>query len=159
MPLREQAVNSAHPISSSFLNSDHLRGADEVKLPLLLIRLHYSPITELTAMNICLVQPQWVNRRPCWLLSVIDFPMFSLLNTIFHIELNKNEWEKLFSSSRSNSRFLWKYLPLFFCLKLGVLEMFKLFPCLRQLTIFGIDIAEYTNGLTKNGDVNEKFPN
>jgi hypothetical protein len=82
----------------------------------------------------------------------------SLLNTIFHIEINKNEREKFFSSSRSNSRFLCKCLPLFFCLKLGFLEMFRLFLCFDQLTLFGIDIASYTNGLTNNGDVNEKFP-
>ena len=36
--------------------------------------------------------------------------------------------------------------------------MFRLFLCLHQWTLFGIDIAGYTNGLTNNGDVNEKFP-
>ena len=30
--LQEEAVNFAYPIPSSFLNSKHLRGADEVKL-------------------------------------------------------------------------------------------------------------------------------
>jgi hypothetical protein len=30
--LQEEAVNSAYSIPSSFLNSKHLRGADEVKL-------------------------------------------------------------------------------------------------------------------------------
>ncbi len=44
-----------------------------------------------------------------------------------------------------------------FCLKLGFLKMFRLFLCLHQLTIFGIDIASYTIGLTNNGDVNEEF--
>jgi hypothetical protein len=46
----------------------------------------------------------------------------------------------------------------FLCLKLGVLEMFRLFLCLHQWKLFGIDIAGYTNGLTNNGDVNEKSP-
>ena len=32
MLLREEAVNFAYSIPSSFLNSKHLRGADEVKL-------------------------------------------------------------------------------------------------------------------------------
>jgi hypothetical protein len=36
--------------------------------------------------------------------------------------------------------------------------MFRLFLCLHQWTLFGIDIAGYTNGLTNNGDVNEKSP-
>ena len=37
--------------------------------------------------------------------------------------------------------------------------MFRLFLCLHQLTLFGIDIAYYTTGFTNNGDVNEEFPN
>jgi len=36
--------------------------------------------------------------------------------------------------------------------------MVKLFLYLRQSKRLGIDIAKHTNGLTKNGDVNEKFP-
>ena len=47
---------------------------------------------------------------------------------------------------------------LFFCLKLGIFEMLRLFRFLHQSTLFGIDIAGDTNGLTNNGDVNEEFP-
>jgi hypothetical protein len=36
--------------------------------------------------------------------------------------------------------------------------MFRLFLCLHQRTLFGIDIADYTNRPTNNGDVNEEFP-
>ena len=36
--------------------------------------------------------------------------------------------------------------------------MFRLFLCFDQLTLFGIDIASDTNGLTNNGGVNEEFP-
>lgn len=32
--------------------------------------------------------------------------------------------------------------------------MLRLFLYLHQLTLFGTDIASYTNGLTSNGDVN-----
>ena len=35
--------------------------------------------------------------------------------------------------------------------------MFRLFLFLHQSTLFGIDIAGYTNGLTNNGDVSEEF--
>jgi hypothetical protein len=37
--------------------------------------------------------------------------------------------------------------------------MFRLFLWLSQFTLFGIDIAGYISGLTKNGDVNEGFLN
>ena len=39
------------------------------------------------------------------------------------------------------------------------MEMSRLFLWLNQFTLFGIDIAVYINRLTKNGDVNEEFPN
>ncbi len=38
-------------------------------------------------------------------------------------------------------------------LKLEFLEMFRLFLCLHQLTLFGIDIAHYINGLIYNVDI------
>ena len=37
----------------------------------------------------------------------------SLLNTIFHIEINKNVWENFFSFSGSNLGLLGKSFPLF----------------------------------------------
>ena len=39
------------------------------------------------------------------------------------------------------------------------MEMFRLFLCLDPFTLFGIDIANYINGLTRNGAVNEELPN
>ena len=56
-----------------------------------------------------------------------------LLNTIFHIEINKNEREKCFFSSRSNSRFLWKSLPLFLCLKIRSLGNVEIIPVLTSM--------------------------
>jgi len=53
----EEAVNSAYFIPS-FLNSKHLRGADQVKLPTpLVIRLHHFETTELSTDEYFLAQP------------------------------------------------------------------------------------------------------
>jgi len=58
----------------------------------------------------------------------------------------------------ANQDFYENPFHLFFCLELGIFEMFRLFLFLHQSTLFGIDIAGYTNGLTNNGDVSEEFP-
>lgn len=47
----------------------------------------------------------------------------------------------------------------FYLLKIGAFGNAQIIPALTPMDTVGIDIAEHTNGLTKNGDVNEKFPN
>jgi len=63
------------------------------------------------AMGLC--------QHPCGLLKISStlpscnrVSICYLLNTIFHIEINKNEWEKFFSFNGSNLGLLGKSFPL-----------------------------------------------